>query len=262
MIVERATPADAFYLVRGGYVKVGVTSGSGDAGRHLPAQGRLRGRGGAAPRRAMAVHADRARARRAREARARRLAAQVLPEYPHIEARCGTTVPRGSSRRGRPRRQSAARAAAADGDGHRADPRRERAAHRPRDLHALRRMRARLRRRARRRAALHPRGHQVPQFQRADRLLPVHRSGLHDRLPDRRHHAAARHAAKSTIDKATCIGCGNCVRRCPWGNIIMVRGRKSAPDKETWLATKCDLCVGREPDRPACRCARTARPCV
>ena len=58
-------------------------------------------------------------------------------------------------------------------------------------LHALRRLRARVRRHARRHAALRPRGVQVPQLAGPDRLLPVHRSGLHDRLPDRRHHAAA-----------------------------------------------------------------------
>ena len=52
------------------------------------------------------------------------------------------------------------------------------------------------------------------------------------------------------IDKQTCIGCGNCVRRCPWGNIRAVP--YDAPSGERInLATKCDLCIGRE-DGPAC----------
>jgi CRP-like cAMP-binding protein/Fe-S-cluster-containing hydrogenase component 2 len=51
-----------------------------------------------------------------------------------------------------------------------------------------------------------------------------------------------------------CIGCGGCAKRCPWGNIVMVpldppveqEGRKVAEQ-----ATKCDKCLGRE-EGPAC----------
>ena len=53
------------------------------------------------------------------------------------------------------------------------------------------------------------------------------------------------------IDKATCIGCGNCVRRCPWGNIQQVRYHSPELGKEIELASKCDLCVGRKAG-PAC----------
>ena len=54
-----------------------------------------------------------------------------------------------------------------------------------------------------------------------------------------------------TIDPATCIGCGNCVRRCPWDNIIEVPYQSPTLAKEMKLATKCDLCVGRS-QGPAC----------
>jgi Fe-S-cluster-containing dehydrogenase component len=53
-----------------------------------------------------------------------------------------------------------------------------------------------------------------------------------------------------TIDPATCIGCGNCVRRCPWGNIVTVTADSPAAGRSIELPTKCDLCVGR--DGPAC----------
>jgi CRP-like cAMP-binding protein/Fe-S-cluster-containing hydrogenase component 2 len=53
-----------------------------------------------------------------------------------------------------------------------------------------------------------------------------------------------------SINPATCIGCGNCSRRCPWGNIINVPYSHPILKKDIQLATKCDLCLGR--DRPAC----------
>ncbi|MGQ0735146.1 MAG: cyclic nucleotide-binding domain-containing protein [Acidobacteriota bacterium] len=53
------------------------------------------------------------------------------------------------------------------------------------------------------------------------------------------------------IDKATCIGCSNCVRRCPWGNIHQVPYDNPSMGERVNLATKCDLCVGRS-DGPAC----------
>ena len=53
------------------------------------------------------------------------------------------------------------------------------------------------------------------------------------------------------IDSGTCIGCGNCVRRCPWDNIRSVPYDSPALGARINLATKCDLCVGRS-DGPAC----------
>jgi len=55
-----------------------------------------------------------------------------------------------------------------------------------------------------------------------------------------------------TIQSATCIGCGNCAERCPWGNIVMVDTKERRSDgKPVELATKCDLCLTR-PEGPAC----------
>jgi Fe-S-cluster-containing hydrogenase component 2 len=55
-----------------------------------------------------------------------------------------------------------------------------------------------------------------------------------------------------TIHESTCIGCGNCAERCPWGNIVMVQRGDRRPDgKPVELATKCDLCLTR-PEGPAC----------
>jgi Fe-S-cluster-containing hydrogenase component 2/CRP-like cAMP-binding protein len=53
------------------------------------------------------------------------------------------------------------------------------------------------------------------------------------------------------VDEATCIGCGNCVRRCPWDNILTVPFDSPAAGESIALATKCDLCVGRAAG-PAC----------
>lgn len=53
------------------------------------------------------------------------------------------------------------------------------------------------------------------------------------------------------IDKATCIGCENCAKRCPWQNIMMVPAEKTAANQKGQLAYKCDLCVGRKAG-PAC----------
>ena len=54
-----------------------------------------------------------------------------------------------------------------------------------------------------------------------------------------------------SIDPMTCIGCGNCSRRCPWGNIVNVPYSHPVLKKEIQLATKCDLCLGRDAG-PAC----------
>jgi Fe-S-cluster-containing hydrogenase component 2/CRP-like cAMP-binding protein len=52
------------------------------------------------------------------------------------------------------------------------------------------------------------------------------------------------------VDASLCIGCGNCVNRCPWGNILTTTHEQEG-GKTIQLATKCDLCAGRE-DGPAC----------
>jgi Fe-S-cluster-containing hydrogenase component 2 len=54
-----------------------------------------------------------------------------------------------------------------------------------------------------------------------------------------------------TINKDTCIGCSNCVKRCPWNNIIEVPFRSPTLNRDIALATKCDLCLGRSAG-PAC----------
>jgi CRP-like cAMP-binding protein/Fe-S-cluster-containing hydrogenase component 2 len=55
-----------------------------------------------------------------------------------------------------------------------------------------------------------------------------------------------------TINSGTCIGCGNCAERCPWGNIVMVDSDEHRSDaKPVAIAAKCDLCVAR-PEGPAC----------
>ena len=54
-----------------------------------------------------------------------------------------------------------------------------------------------------------------------------------------------------TINKDTCIGCHNCVKRCPWDNIIEVPYSSPTINRDIELATKCDLCLGRT-QGPAC----------
>lgn len=54
------------------------------------------------------------------------------------------------------------------------------------------------------------------------------------------------------IDEPTCIGCSNCAKRCPWNNIVMVEREEKRPDgKPVEVASKCDLCLTR-PQGPAC----------
>ncbi len=57
--------------------------------------------------------------------------------------------------------------------------------------------------------------------------------------------------AEVVIDPLTCIGCGNCVRRCPWDNIVEVPFAHPVLKKDIKLATKCDQCIGRH-EGPAC----------
>jgi CRP-like cAMP-binding protein/Fe-S-cluster-containing hydrogenase component 2 len=55
-----------------------------------------------------------------------------------------------------------------------------------------------------------------------------------------------------SINPATCIGCKSCFNNCPWQNIKMVGGaEKTDANPEGLLATKCDLCIDRS-DGPAC----------
>ena len=54
-----------------------------------------------------------------------------------------------------------------------------------------------------------------------------------------------------TINKDTCIGCHNCVKRCPWDNIVEVPYSSPTVNRDIELATKCDLCLGRA-EGPAC----------
>jgi CRP-like cAMP-binding protein/Fe-S-cluster-containing hydrogenase component 2 len=54
-----------------------------------------------------------------------------------------------------------------------------------------------------------------------------------------------------TINKDTCIGCHNCGKRCPWDNIVDVPFHSPTLGRDIEMATKCDLCLGR-PQGPAC----------
>ena len=54
-----------------------------------------------------------------------------------------------------------------------------------------------------------------------------------------------------TINPDVCIACHNCSRRCPWGNIIEVPFESPVVHKQVDLPTKCDQCIGRD-DGPAC----------
>ena len=53
------------------------------------------------------------------------------------------------------------------------------------------------------------------------------------------------------INQDTCIGCHRCVNGCPWHNIVPVPFHSRTLDRDIELATKCDLCVGRR-EGPAC----------
>ena len=53
------------------------------------------------------------------------------------------------------------------------------------------------------------------------------------------------------VNEQTCIGCGNCSQRCPWGNIHPTPFNSPTLGTTINLAVKCDLCAGRA-DGPAC----------
>ena len=53
------------------------------------------------------------------------------------------------------------------------------------------------------------------------------------------------------INSDTCIGCHRCVNGCPWHNIVPVPFYSRTLGRDIELATKCDLCVGRD-EGPAC----------
>jgi len=55
-----------------------------------------------------------------------------------------------------------------------------------------------------------------------------------------------------TINEETCIGCSNCAKSCPWDNIVMIEtGEVRTDGKAVEVASKCDLCISR-PEGPAC----------
>ncbi|HXI03196.1 MAG TPA: cyclic nucleotide-binding domain-containing protein [Candidatus Saccharimonadales bacterium] len=56
-------------------------------------------------------------------------------------------------------------------------------------------------------------------------------------------------ASYQVVITDACIGCGNCVNRCPWGNIVPVAAEEGGVAKT--VSTKCDLCQDAG-GRPAC----------
>ena len=54
-----------------------------------------------------------------------------------------------------------------------------------------------------------------------------------------------------TINTDTCIGCNECTKRCPWDNIVKVPYSSPTLNRDIGLASKCDLCLGRS-QGPAC----------
>ena len=181
IICRQGEPADAFYLVRLGFVKVSeAASGRRSRPGVRPAR-RVRRRDRPARRRRSDGHLHGARSRRARADLRRRL--------PPDDER----LPRDSGRvrAGRPGTAGAeSRAGAGDrlgrverlsvaGPDGGAEPARPRS----RKMHAVRSVRARVRRRARRRHAARPRRAALRQVSGRDLVPPVPRSALHGRLP-------------------------------------------------------------------------------
>ena len=192
-IVGQGEPCDAFYLVRGGYVKVAVREEDRELSVTYLRKGDYAGEIGLLleqpwPMTLTALeHVELVRIGRGEFRRA-------LEASPRIEEELWNAVVARLKERGFAVRNPRAVESLARRDGQRADSRRERAADRSEYVHQVRRLRARLRRDARRRPAVHPRRRPRLALQRADRLLSVHRSCLHDRLSDRRDQPAAGHA--------------------------------------------------------------------
>ena len=229
--------------------------------RHLPAQGRLRGRGRPAARRDLALHPPGPRARRAREARRARLPGASCRATRPWRTSSGRRSWRGSRRAGRVGAQPHLRRVRPDGHGHRPHPRRERAPHRPHHLHALRRVRARLRGRPRRASrASCARASKLPQLADAHRLLPVHRSRLHDRLPDGRHHPRRWERSRSRSTTRHLHRLRQLRRPLPVGQHHHGRdggeARRTA-SRSSWPPSATSASPGPRA-RPASRCARTA----
>ena len=145
----------------------------------------------------------------------------------------------------RARRRSTIPEPGADGGAEPAGPR-------PREVHALRRVRAGLRRRARRRHAAGPRGaalRQVP----GGHLVPLRAATRSAWSAARSARSAAANSLEIIIED-WCIGCGLCASNCPYGNINMHPFAVDGPRSRTQpgerkvagtrqKATTCDLCM-------------------
>ena len=191
LIAEEDTPADAFFLIRGGYVKVSAKSGAAELALTYLRKGDYFGE--------TAILLDEpwpfsfsaietVELVKLTRADFEALTRQDSRDQAHALGRRGGSPQAARRRRAQPHRLGIP----ADGHGHGTGPRRKRPLDRPEHLHALRRLRARVRGHAWRHPAVHPRRLQVPELARPDLLLPVHRSRLHDRLPDGRDHPAHR----------------------------------------------------------------------
>jgi Fe-S-cluster-containing hydrogenase component 2 len=46
------------------------------------------------------------------------------------------------------------------------------------------------------------------------------------------------------IDEVQCKGCGQCISKCPWGNILLVEEKGSSSTAKRRKAVMCDMCRG------------------
>jgi Fe-S-cluster-containing hydrogenase component 2 len=58
------------------------------------------------------------------------------------------------------------------------------------------------------------------------------------RLP----HAFAPSGFQAKVSPEACNGCGGCARRCPYGNILIIK-ETDASGQEKQRVVKCDMCV-------------------